>query len=131
MPPELLPPGDSGNMYDTEQYHREYNETGKLKRNLQRYHPKGFSLSKPLPLSGILCFGTYCNFSTRAKVYMTRHVLLLHIERRNWFLFALLDISKLYFVEQVKLFLRIHLYLYITCKFFLCLLHILTHRTRL
>lgn len=57
VPPELLPPGDID---------REYDESGKP--NLQRYHPKGFSLAKPLPLSGTLCFGTYCNFSKRAKV---------------------------------------------------------------
>lgn len=35
---------------------------------LQRFHSKGFSLAKVLPLSGTLCFGSYCNFNVRAKV---------------------------------------------------------------
>jgi hypothetical protein len=36
--------------------------------HLERHHPKGFSLAKVLPLSGVLCFGSYCNFNTRARV---------------------------------------------------------------
>lgn len=51
VPKELLPPGD----------HDRY-------AHLETPHPKGFSLAKVLPLSGILCFGDYCDFNSRAKV---------------------------------------------------------------
>ena len=60
VPKELLPPGDG---YDEDE--RLLNSGGD---ELQKYHPKGFSLRKVLPLSGILCFGSYCNFDVRAKV---------------------------------------------------------------
>jgi hypothetical protein len=50
---ELLPPGDAD---------RERTEP------LQRFRAPGFSLTKVLPLSGVLCFGAYCNFDTRARV---------------------------------------------------------------
>ena len=48
---ELLPPGDADRA-----------------EPLQRYRAPGFSLTKVLPLSGVLCFGAYCNFDTRARV---------------------------------------------------------------
>jgi hypothetical protein len=52
VPKELLPPEPH-----TDRHAR-----------LERHHPKGFSLAKVLPLSGVLCFGSYCNFNTRARV---------------------------------------------------------------
>jgi hypothetical protein len=52
VPKELLPPEPHADRHT----------------HLERHHPKGFSLAKVLPLSGVLCFGSYCNFNTRARV---------------------------------------------------------------
>jgi hypothetical protein len=60
---ELRPIGD-----DERGFGDQEREGGSGGDPLHRFHAKGFSMAKVLPLSGVKCFGSYCTFNVRVKV---------------------------------------------------------------
>jgi hypothetical protein len=65
---ELRPIGDDERGFGDHHRGGDREREGGSGDPLHRFHAKGFSMAKVLPLSGVKCFGSYCTFNVRVKV---------------------------------------------------------------